>query len=468
MGNKSLAKLLSLLAALAMTAAACGSSDATDAVDDAAGEVTDAADDAADAAEDAAEDVEEEVDEAVEDVEDAVDGEGTVEAAPSCTGESDGVLQIGGLLPQTGNLAFLGPPEEAGAALAIADINAAGGVLGADAVFMPGDSSDNGDVANQTVDRHLSEGVDAILGAASSGVSLTVIDKLVDACKIHFSPANTSPTLTDYADGDLYFRTAPSDVLQGRVLADLIIAEGSTTVGLMALQDPYGEGLLEFTKAPLEEQGAEVVADFVYDPKAQSFDAEVQQMVTADPEAIVVIGFDETASILTGLFEAGFTPDVKKIYLVDGNIGNALGEKFADPGALAGIKGTLPAAEITADFKERLLEVDPELTDYSYGPETYDAAIIIALAAVVADTDDPAAMASVLNGVTRDGEKCTSFAECIELIEAGEDIDYDGPSGPQAFGPAGEPTEASFAILSYADDANTIDDSKTVYQFAQL
>ncbi len=191
-------------------------------------------------------------------------------------------------------------------------------------------------------------------------------------------------------------------------------------------------------------------------------------MVSADPEAIVVIGFDETASILTGLFEAGFTPDVKKIYLVDGNIGNALGEKFAEPGALAGVKGTLPAAEITDDFKARLLEVDPELTDYSYGPETYDAAIIIALAAVVAGTDDPAAMAAVLNGVTRDGEKCDTFAACKELIAAGTDIDYDGPSGPQAFGPAGEPTEASFAILSYADDANTIDDSKTVYQFAQL
>ncbi len=244
MGNKSLAKLLSLLAVLAMTAAACGSSDAEDAVDDAASEVTDAADDADDAADDAA-----------DDGEDAVDGEGTVEAAPSCTGESDGVLQIGGLLPQTGNLAFLGPPEEAGAALAIADINAAGGVLDEDAVFMPGDSSDNGDVANQTVDRHLSSGVDAILGAASSGVSFTVIDKLVDACKIHFSPANTSPDFTEYADGDLYFRTAPSDVLQGRVLADLIIAEGSTTVGLMALQDPYGEGLLEYTKAAARRAG---------------------------------------------------------------------------------------------------------------------------------------------------------------------------------------------------------------------
>ena len=46
------------------------------------------------------------------------------------TREGDGVLKIGALLPQTGSLAFLGPPEFAGAELAIEDINAAGGVLG--------------------------------------------------------------------------------------------------------------------------------------------------------------------------------------------------------------------------------------------------------------------------------------------------------------------------------------------------
>ncbi|MDD9369273.1 MAG: hypothetical protein PV358_04100, partial [Acidimicrobiales bacterium] len=59
------------------------------------------------------------------------------------------------------------------------------------------------DIANQTVDRHLTEDADMILGAASSGVSFTVIDKIVDACKIMFSPANTSPDFTDYDDDDL-------------------------------------------------------------------------------------------------------------------------------------------------------------------------------------------------------------------------------------------------------------------------
>ena len=57
--------------------------------------------------------------------------------------------------------------------------------------WLPGDSGDNGDVANITVDRLLAEDVDAFIGAASSGVSLTVIDKITNAGKIQFSPANT-------------------------------------------------------------------------------------------------------------------------------------------------------------------------------------------------------------------------------------------------------------------------------------
>ncbi len=463
MSNKKLWRLLALLMAFGLMAAACGSDD-----DEASTE--------ADTTETTAEEAGSDTTAAAEDTTTTSEGEGdgamaegaAEEAAPSCTGESDGVLTIGGILPETGNLAFLGPPEFAGAELAVQEINAAGGVLGADVVWLPGDSGDNGDVANQTVDRLLGEGVDGFLGAASSGVSFTVIDKITGACKIHFSPANTSPDFTTYDDGELYFRTAPSDVLQGRVLADLIVEEGSGTAVLMALQDPYGEGLLNFTKEPLEAQGVEVVDDFVYDPKAPSFDAEVERVVASGAEAVVVIGFDESAQILTGLFEAGITPETNSIYLVDGNIGNALGEKFSDAGVLAGIKGTLPAAELSGGFRDLLLEVDPELVDFSYGPETYDAFVIMALAAEAAGTDDPAEIAKRINGVTGGGEKCTSFADCQALIAAGTDIDYDGPSGPQAFSQAGEPTEASFAILSYADDTNTIDETKTVYKFAQI
>ena len=91
-----------------------------------------------------------------------------------------------------------------------------------------------------------------------------------------------------------------------------------------------------------------------------------------------------------------------------------------------------------------------------------------AVAAAIAGTDDPAAVAAEINGVTRDGETCETFADCIALIDAGTDIDYDGPSGPQTFGPEGEPTEASFKILSYDADNMVEAGVPTEFRFAQI
>ena len=183
----------------------------------------------------------------------------------------------------------------------------------------------------------------SFIGAASSGVSFTFIDKLVENCKIHFSPANTSPDFTTYADDDLYFRTAPSDVLQGRVLADLMIEDGVTNATFIALQDPYGEGLLEYSSEPFEEQGGEIVDSFTYDPQRRQLRRRGRaRSSSGNPDALVLIGFEESAQILTTLFESGFTADQKNIYLVDGNVGNALGEQLP-AGSLVGVKGTLPA-----------------------------------------------------------------------------------------------------------------------------
>ncbi|NCX17520.1 MAG: amino acid ABC transporter substrate-binding protein, partial [Acidimicrobiia bacterium] len=164
-------------------------------------------------------------DEAAEEV--TEETEAPAEEASDCAVTS---LNIGTILPVTGSLAFLGPPEVAASGFAVEDINAAGGVLGQPVVLNQGDSGDaTTDTANTEVDRLLAAGAQVIIGAASSGVSLTVIDKITSAGVVQFSPANTSPTLTTYDDKGLYFRTAPSDLLQGRVLANLVIEEGSTS-----------------------------------------------------------------------------------------------------------------------------------------------------------------------------------------------------------------------------------------------
>ena len=174
-----------------------------------------------------------------------------------------------------------------------------------------GDSGDaTTDTATQTVDRLLQAGVNAIVGAASSGVSLNVIDRVTGAGVMQISPANTSDQFTDYNDNGLYFRTAPPDVLQARALADLIAADGNNTVGILARNDPYGTGLAENTVENLLAGGLseDQVVSITYDPNAANFDSEVQRMVDLNPDGIVVIGFEESSRIIQGLNENGLGP----------------------------------------------------------------------------------------------------------------------------------------------------------------
>jgi len=219
---------------------------------------------------------------------------------------ANGTLTIGTLLPLTGSLAFLGPPEVAGAKAAIADINAADGALGKDVVLVETDSGDTTtQTASTSVDTLLSRNADVIIGAASSSVSLSVIDKITGAGVVQISPANTSPAFTDYADKGLYFRTAPSDVLQGRVLGNTVLGDDHQKIAFLQLQDSYGDGLGDSTESSIKAGGGEVVARVIYDPKATSFSAEVSQIKQANPDAIILIGFDETAKVLEELAKQG-------------------------------------------------------------------------------------------------------------------------------------------------------------------
>lgn len=385
------------------------------------------------------------------------DDDGDTKAAP----KGDGVLTVGTLLPQTGSLAFLGPPEFAGVDLAVQDINEAGGVLGKDVAQVKGDSGDtDSGIAPDEADKLIKAKSDVIVGAASSGVSMTVIDKIMSAGVVQFSPANTSTDFDngDYSKPDLYFRTAPSDILQGAVLSNLLLKDQQQNIAILARQDAYGETLAEEVKKGVEAGGSKIVTTQFYGEKATNYDSQIQAVADAKPDAVVLIAFDETTAIIPDLIKNSVGPKDVPTYFVDGNTADYKEDpanaekKFLPPGSLTGVKGTIPGAEAAGDFKERLLEVNPDLTDFSYAGESYDATIVSALAAITADNDSGDAIAKEIVGVTEGGTKCTDFKACADLLADGEDIDYDGVSGPIEMGETGSPTAASIGIYEYKAD----------------
>jgi ABC-type branched-subunit amino acid transport system substrate-binding protein len=374
-------------------------------------------------------------------------------------------LKIGTLLPETGSLAFLGPPEFAAVDVAVKDINAAGGVLGNPVTNIRGDSGDDKtDTANQTVDRELGQGVQAIVGAAASGVTKLVIDKITGAGVVEFSPANTSDEFSCWPDKGLYFRTAPPDRLQAQALAALMATDGAQRISILARNDPYGSGLAANTVKNLRDAGIppNQIQEIIYDPNATSYNTEIDDVRQFNPDAIAVIGFDESKKILTRMSEVGIGPGHKLVYGTDGNMGNALGQGLP-PGLLTGMKGTIPLTKLSADFQQRLKADDPQLVDFNYAGESYDAVVLIALAAERAKSTKGVDIASQINGITRNGQKCTTFRQCRDIIHSGGNPDYLGVTGALNFTDAGERAVGSYGILTF-NPQNKIDPAAIQYR----
>jgi ABC-type branched-subunit amino acid transport system substrate-binding protein len=222
-------------------------------------------------------------------------------------------LTIGGLLPQTGDLALAYPPMAVGAALAIHELNAAGGVLGDDVVWLDGDDGTNANKAKQTVKAHIAAGAHVIIGAGASGISRAVLPDVVAAGLVLFSPCNTDAGLSTIDDKGLYFRTAPSDLLQGRALADVIMRDGPQKIAIVARHDSYGDGLQENVRSELARAGIgdDRVKLLGYDPPPDpkapplDFTAGANQIKQYGADAVLVIGFGESAQVIKALVAAG-------------------------------------------------------------------------------------------------------------------------------------------------------------------
>ncbi len=364
-------------------------------------------------------------------------------------------LKIGSLLPTTGTLAVLGPPEIAGVDVAVKDINAA--KAGITVTTEQKDSGDTStDIATQSTKALLADGVSAIIGAASSSVSLSVIDQIVGAGVVQVSPANTSPTFSTYKDNGYYFRTAPSDVLQGQVLGQKVAKDGATSVAIMYDNNDYGIGLNKTVQDYFTTQGIDVAADVTFDEGASDFTSAITTALAGNPDALIVISYDEITTIAEQLKGQGF--DFKKLYGVDGNYGVITPDDTNVD--IAGAQFTNPGVQASKDFQAKLQDYvkaqgQKPLTVFSYAPESYDAAVLVALAALQGGATDGATIKDNMQKVSEGGTKCKTFAACAKLIAQKKDIDYDGLSGPITFDDNGDPSQAYVSIYKYTTGNKT-------------
>ncbi|WP_094770192.1 ABC transporter substrate-binding protein [Microbacterium gorillae] len=379
------------------------------------------------------------------------DGAATGDSTAAAT--QDLTFKLGSLLPQTGSLAFLGPPMESGVGLAVKEVNDAKAGITID--LTAADEGDTDTKAYETsITKLRSAGITGLVGAASSGVSKLILDGNVSAGIIQVSASNTSPDFTDWDDNGLYFRTAPSDLLQGEVLGNLIAEDSHKNLAIIYQNDAYGAGLKDAVTKNFEETGGKVVTAQSFNVGDATFDSQVAAVAAAKPDAVAILTFDQFKTIAPLLVNAGVKAD--SFYLVDGNL-SQYGDEI--PVSLAGAKGTKPGPKLSDDFTTRLNtfwtgEGNKEVKDFTYAGEAYDAVVLMALAALSAKSvegKDIASKMQEVSGGSGDGKKCTTFKECADIINSGKVPDYDGYSGDVTFDEHGDPQGAAIGIYKYND-----------------
>jgi ABC-type branched-subunit amino acid transport system substrate-binding protein len=190
------------------------------------------------------------------------------------------------------------------------------------------------------------EGVQVLIGAASSGVTMPIAESVAIPNEIpQISNASTNPLMTVLpADEgkDFLFRTCPSDALQGVILGKLAADEGYKNAAVLWVNNPYGEGLMERFKEAFEFRGGKLVASVPHDEKpAPTYVSELRKLMESKPDVMVAVGYPGQATVyLREFFEARYNENVDLLF-VDGtksvDMPQALGAEN-----LAGFVGTAP------------------------------------------------------------------------------------------------------------------------------
>ena len=305
-------------------------------------------------------------------------------------------LVIGVLVPSTGALSTFGPDYINAANLAAKCLNNAGGVNGGRVVIVTGDTGTAPEQGVTEAERLVSiEGVVAIMGAASSAVSLAVAETVtIPNGILQISPASTSVALTDVADDDFLFRMPPSDDAQSIVLANLLFEDLQlNSVCDLYVNNAYGTGFSAKYREIYEGLGGTVTASVPHDDAgAISYTAELSECTAGDPEALIAISYP-TGQAIVYLREALEGGVIDNFVFVDGtkepSIFDELGWDQFDgmqgtaPGALTFEAGTEFDAAFTAEFGT--------LYQTPFVREAYDAIIAIGLAAQAAGTNTDSA-----------------------------------------------------------------------------
>lgn len=352
-------------------------------------------------------------------------------------------LKLGALVPLTGDLSSIGQNMPVAADLAVKTVNACGGVNEKPVSLVIEDDQTDPTAGGAAMTKLTEvDKVVGVVGSFASSVSAAAVDIAVRNQVMLVSPGSTSPVFTERAKkGELqgyWARTAPPDTYQAQALAALAQKKGFKTVSTVVINNDYGVGFeQEFIKAFTGGGGTILHPDkpVRYDAKAVTFDSEAAAAFQGKPNAVAAALYAETGSLLLqAAFKQGLSEGVT-LLLTDGvyspDFVKQVGKTADGKSIISGALGTVPGADgkaldsFTTLWKEKTKK---EMT--AYVPHSWDAAVLLMLAAEAADNNTGAGIKGKIREVaSAPGTEVSDPCQAMELVRKGEDINYQGASG---------------------------------------
>lgn len=374
----------------------------------------------------------------------------TTTMAPQAVG--DGRLVVGILLP-TGDT-LLGAPMVSAAELAIEKINADGGVLGRPVRSVVADEGSTTGSATAAIQSLLDDDVDVIVGPGSSVIALSTLGEIVSSGTLSCSPTASALALDGFPDRGLFFRTVPSDSLQARAIAEVADQTGALQAVIVHVDDAYGRDFADSVKASMVGGAISVADTITFSGRDDDLTDEARQVLASGASVAIVLAGDDDGTRFVETLGEFDTSALAKVVVNDAFRHPATPQRMAnlDPDLRSKIVGLAPQAESSnpdAPFEPAGL----------FATNAYDCVNLIALAAVRAESDAPADIAVQIPLVSSSGSVCRTFVDCVTAIDAGLQVDYNGPSGLTEISRSGDPSRAVFDRFGYDADGEDVFES---------
>jgi branched-chain amino acid transport system substrate-binding protein len=217
----------------------------------------------------------------------------------------EGAINIGAVLPLTGSSASIGEDQRRGIELAVAKINADGGVLGKDLNVIVEDSANAANAAIDAAKKLVSvDEVAAVMGEYSSGVTVPLGQYLQQEGVVHLNVGSSSPEIADI--GDKSFSVIGLDTIASKFAADELAERGLLKAAVMVPNNSYGEGVVEpFTEA-FEAVGGTVTETVLYTEGQTSYRAELERIAASSPDVVLYSAYGQDSSVINQqAFEGG-------------------------------------------------------------------------------------------------------------------------------------------------------------------